>query len=129
MRLHKMQQAAAIAIAAWVLTACGSTAAPSVTPIKTVEVAKLPPVSAELLTAHPKPAADIYLLAASRLGVAPEACVALEDSELGVRAAAAAGMDVIQVPDLVPASALSRSLARVAASLHEAHAVLNSKLS
>ena len=79
--------------------------------------------------AHPKPAADIYLLAASRLGVAPEACVALEDSELGVRAAAAAGMDVIQVPDLVPASALSRSLARVAASLHEAHAVLNSKLS
>ena len=60
MRLHKMQrikQIAAIAIAAWVLTACGSTAAPSVTPIKTVDVAKLPPVSAELLTAHPKPAA------------------------------------------------------------------------
>ncbi|MFD1245109.1 hypothetical protein [Paralysiella testudinis] len=39
------------------LTACGSTAAPSATPIKTVEVAKLPPVAAELLTAHPKPAA------------------------------------------------------------------------
>ncbi len=60
MRLHKMQrikQIAAIAIAAWVLTACGSTAAPSATPIKTVAVAKLPPVSAHLLTAHPKPAA------------------------------------------------------------------------
>jgi len=73
---------------------------------------------------HPKPAADIYLLAAKRLGVPPENCVALEDSEMGVRAAAAAGMAVIQVPDLVPASELTRSLAQVVASLHEARPLL-----
>lgn len=74
--------------------------------------------------AYPKPAADIYLLAASRLGVSPENCTALEDSEMGVRAAAAAGMAVIQVPDLVPASDLTRSLAQVVASLHEARPLL-----
>ena len=73
---------------------------------------------------HPKPAPDIYLLAAKRLGVRPENCVALEDSELGVRAASAAGMAVIQVPDLVPASELTRSLAQVVASLHEVSPLL-----
>jgi HAD superfamily hydrolase (TIGR01509 family) len=74
--------------------------------------------------AHPKPAPDIYLLAAKRLGVSPENCTALEDSEMGVRAAHAAGMTVIQVPDLVPASDLTRSLAQVVASLHEVRPLL-----
>jgi HAD superfamily hydrolase (TIGR01509 family) len=73
---------------------------------------------------HPKPAADIYLLAASQLGVSPENCVAIEDSEMGVRAAHAAGMAVIQVPDLVPASELTRSLAQVVASLHDVRPLL-----
>ncbi|MGH8063390.1 MAG: HAD family hydrolase [Pseudoxanthomonas sp.] len=73
---------------------------------------------------HPKPAADIYLLAASRLGVPPKNCTALEDSEMGVRAAAAAGMAVIQVPDLVPASELTWSLAQVVTSLHEVRPLL-----
>ena len=77
---------------------------------------------------HPKPAADIYLLAASRLGVSPGNCTALEDSEMGVRAANAAGMAVIQVPDLVPASELTRSLAQVVASLHEARPLLQARL-
>ena len=77
---------------------------------------------------HPKPAADIYLLAASRLGVSPGNCTALEDSEMGVRAANAAGMAVIQVPDLVPASELTRSLAQVVALLHEARPLLQSFL-
>lgn len=75
---------------------------------------------------HPKPAADVYLLAASRLGVSPENCVAIEDSEMGVRAAVAAGMAVIQVPDLVPASELTRSLAQVVTSLQEAGPLLRS---
>ena len=79
--------------------------------------------------AHPKPAPDIYLLAASRLGVPPENCMAVEDSEMGVRAANAAGMTVIQVPDLVPASEFTRSLARVVVSLHEARPLLQSYLS
>ena len=50
--------------------------------------------------ARGKPAPDIFLLAAARLGVAPADCVVLEDSEPGVRGALAAGMMPIMVPDL-----------------------------
>ena len=45
-----------------------------------------------------KPAPDVYLLAADRLSVSPERCVAVEDSTNGVRAADAAGMACIAVP-------------------------------
>jgi putative hydrolase of the HAD superfamily len=48
--------------------------------------------------ARTKPAPDLYLLAAERLGAAPEACVVLEDSPNGVAAAVAAGMPVVAVP-------------------------------
>ncbi|WP_053981415.1 HAD family hydrolase [Marinagarivorans algicola] len=44
--------------------------------------------------AQPKPAPDIYLLAAKRLGVLPTECAVVEDSPLGVAAAVAAGMQV-----------------------------------
>lgn len=44
--------------------------------------------------AHPKPAPDLFLLAASTLGFAPEQCVVVEDSTRGVKAALAAGMRV-----------------------------------
>ena len=47
--------------------------------------------------AHGKPAPDMFLLAAERLGVAPEACVVIEDSPPGVRAGVAAGMHTIAV--------------------------------
>jgi HAD superfamily hydrolase (TIGR01509 family) len=46
---------------------------------------------------HGKPAPDTYALAASRLGVAPEACWAIEDSPLGLASARAAGLRVIAV--------------------------------
>jgi HAD superfamily hydrolase (TIGR01509 family) len=46
-----------------------------------------------------KPAPDVYLETARRLGVEPEGCVAIEDSSNGLRAAAAAGMVVIAVPN------------------------------
>lgn len=46
-----------------------------------------------------KPAPDVYLAAARRLGVEPASCVAIEDSSSGLRAAAAAGMTVIAVPN------------------------------
>jgi HAD superfamily hydrolase (TIGR01509 family) len=41
---------------------------------------------------HPKPAPDLYLHAAAAMGVAPGACVVVEDSPTGARAARAAGM-------------------------------------
>jgi HAD superfamily hydrolase (TIGR01509 family) len=47
-----------------------------------------------------KPAPDLFLLAAQRLGMAPAECLALEDSEAGVVAAHRAGMQVYLVPDL-----------------------------
>ena len=50
---------------------------------------------------HGKPAPDIYLRAASKLSAGPERCIALEDSPNGVRAAVAAGMHTIQIPQLV----------------------------
>ena len=49
--------------------------------------------------ARGKPAPDVYLETARRLGVAPESCVAIEDSSNGLRSAAAAGMAVIAVPN------------------------------
>src|SRR5256885_892221 len=56
-----------------------------------------------------KPSPDLYLLAASRLGVKPEVCVAVEDSNHGVASAHAAGAITIMVPDMVPPTAESRA--------------------
>lgn len=47
-----------------------------------------------------KPDPDIFLKVAKKLGVKPEKCMVLEDSEPGVRAAVAAGMIAINVPDM-----------------------------
>lgn len=46
-----------------------------------------------------KPAPDVYLEAASRLGVEPTACAAIEDSHNGIRAAKGAGMRVVAIPN------------------------------
>jgi HAD superfamily hydrolase (TIGR01509 family) len=46
-----------------------------------------------------KPAPDVYLEAAARLGVAPASCYAVEDSTNGLKAALAAGMTVLAVPN------------------------------
>lgn len=55
---------------------------------------------------HPKPAPDAYSLAASRLGHAPQSCLAFEDSDTGAQAARLSGMTVVQVPDLAPTQGL-----------------------
>ena len=46
-----------------------------------------------------KPAPDVYLEAARRLGVAPSSCAAVEDSHAGIRSASSAGMRVIAIPN------------------------------
>ena len=74
--------------------------------------------------ARPKPAPDIFLEAARRLGVAPAACVVLEDSLSGVEAARAAGMRVIAVPEHGAAGFESRADA-VVADLHAARTLLS----
>jgi HAD superfamily hydrolase (TIGR01509 family) len=48
-----------------------------------------------------KPAPDIYLMAAQRLGADPKRCITLEDSPNGVRSAVAAGTHAIQIPDIL----------------------------
>ncbi|MFE9539610.1 HAD family hydrolase [Streptomyces sp. NPDC006691] len=53
-----------------------------------------------------KPAPDLFLHAAERMGVAPERCVVIEDSPLGVEAARAAGMDVYAFTAMTPAERL-----------------------
>lgn len=65
--------------------------------------------------ARGKPAPDVYVEAARRLGAAPERCVAIEDSANGLRAAAAAGMGAIAVPNPhYPPTDDALALARVA---------------
>ena len=49
--------------------------------------------------ARGKPAPDVYLEAARRLGVAPERCAAVEDSHGGIRSAKSAGMRVVAIPN------------------------------
>jgi HAD superfamily hydrolase (TIGR01509 family) len=49
--------------------------------------------------ARGKPAPDVYVEAARRLGVDPERCAAIEDSENGIRSAKAAGMRVLAIPN------------------------------
>jgi HAD superfamily hydrolase (TIGR01509 family) len=63
-----------------------------------------------------KPAPDIFLLAAQRLGVRPERCLVYEDADAGVAAALAAGMNVYNVRTAalhVPAASAATSIAAV----------------
>lgn len=72
---------------------------------------------------HPEP----FLTAARRLDIAPELCLALEDSHNGVRSASSAGMMTIMVPDLLAATEEIRALCvSVASHLGEVrHALLH----
>jgi HAD superfamily hydrolase (TIGR01509 family) len=69
--------------------------------------------------ARGKPFPDLYLEAARRLCVPPRQCLALEDSYNGVRAAHAAGMPVIMVPDLLrPTPEMQRMCLAIMRDLH-----------
>lgn len=80
-------------------------------------------VSGETVTRQ-KPAPDIFLAAADRLGVVPGDCVVLEDSLAGVEAARAAGMHVVAVPER-PDARFAALADAVVADLHAAGALLD----
>jgi HAD superfamily hydrolase (TIGR01509 family) len=81
-------------------------------------------VSRELQTRH-KPHPDPFLKAAEALGAEPADCLALEDSHNGVRAAAAAGMMTVMVPDLLDPTEEMLALAlHIARDLHEVREML-----
>jgi beta-phosphoglucomutase-like phosphatase (HAD superfamily) len=72
-----------------------------------------------------KPSPDIFLLAAARLGRVSGQCVVLEDAAPGIKAAVAAGMTAILVPDLcVPDGEIQRLAFTIVASLDEAIPVI-----
>jgi len=69
--------------------------------LKTLELMALSDLFPVVVTpedvAHGKPAPDMFLLAAKKMGVAPEKCLVFEDAEPGFRAAEAAGMKWVRV--------------------------------
>ncbi len=70
---------------------------------------------------HPEP----FLKAAAALGVDPADCLALEDSHNGVRAASAAGMMTVMVPDMLdPTEEMHTLCVRIARDLHEVRELL-----
>ncbi len=73
-----------------------------------------------------KPSPEPYLKAATALGAQPNDCLALEDSHNGVRAAHAAGMMTIMIPDmLAPNEEMREKTVRIVASLHDVAAMIS----
>ncbi len=72
-----------------------------------------------------KPEPDIYLLAAQKLGLKPCECIALEDSQNGIKSASSAGCKTVMVPDLDgPADEIVPLLYAVADSLTDVIKIL-----
>ena len=75
-----------------------------------------------------KPAPDVFLLAAERLGVKPEECLVLEDSKAGVLAGSSAGAKVIMVPDMFkPDEECKERTYRIVGNLGEVISILEEK--
>ena len=72
---------------------------------RSLEIAGLAPLFKVVITpedvVHGTPAPDMFLMAASRMGLAPESCLVFEDAEPGMRAAEAAGMQWVRVPSRI----------------------------
>lgn len=72
---------------------------------RSLELSGLAPLFKAVVSAddviHGKPAPDMFLLAAKLLGVEPTRCLVFEDAEPGIKAALAAGMQVVRVPSRV----------------------------
>ncbi len=79
--------------------------------------------------AEAKPHPELFLKAAAALSMPPEACLAVEDSHVGVRAAHAAGTMTVMVPDMLPPTPEIRALClHVVADMHAVHALLATAL-
>lgn len=74
--------------------------------------------------AHGKPAPDIFVLAAERLGLDPRDCCVFEDAFSGIRGAVAAGCGAVLIPDQCEPTDEIRAMCRVFADLEAATAVL-----
>ncbi len=75
--------------------------------------------------ARGKPYPDLFLRAAELLDVPPDECLAVEDSLIGVRAAHAAGMMPVMVPDLLqPTDEIRAMCVLIASDLHDVRAVV-----
>ena len=75
-----------------------------------------------------KPAPDVFLLAAKRLGVKPEECLVLEDSKAGVIAGSSAGAKVIMIPDMFKPDEVCKEKAyRIVGNLGEVISILEEK--
>ena len=75
-----------------------------------------------------KPAPDIFLNAAQALGTDPAACLVIEDSYNGIRAAHAAGMRAVMVPDIKPPTGEMESLAeQICRDLEEAQKYISAR--
>lgn len=73
-----------------------------------------------------KPEPDIYLYAAEKLGLKPQECIALEDSQNGIKSASSAGCKTVMVPDLdEPADEIKPLLYDVADGLESVIEILN----
>jgi HAD superfamily hydrolase (TIGR01509 family) len=87
--------------ARWPLGLATSSNRPVITTV--LEAAQLTPFFAATVSseevAHGKPAPDVYVEAARRLGVDPRRAAAIEDSHNGIRSARAAGMRVVAIPN------------------------------
>lgn len=69
---------------------------------------------------HSKPDPEIYRLSCQKLGVEPKSAIAIEDSPNGIRAAHAAGMNVVMVPDqIAPTEEIRLLLYKLCATLDE----------
>ena len=83
-----------------------ASSSPKASVVRELDEAGLLPYFAEVFggedAPRSKPAPDLFLNAAKAMGTLPEYCLVLEDSHNGIRAAAAAGMMSVMVPDLQP---------------------------
>jgi HAD superfamily hydrolase (TIGR01509 family) len=95
-----------------------------------LEKARLPPERFTVIVCgdeveHGKPAPDIFLLAAGRLGTAPENCLGLEDSPAGLKALAAARIPSIFIKDMLePPAEVLPAIWRRCKDLSEAAALI-----